>query len=98
VANANGTRNGASEQAVRAQIEAERDQLADAVKTLRSELSEVTDVASKLPPLPLLAVGALAGGFVLSGGIGATARLLFRRGREGRERASLGRFKLVDND
>jgi hypothetical protein len=98
VADTNGTRNGTSEQAVRTQIEAERDQLADAVKTLRSELSEATDVASKLPPLPLLAVGALAGGFVLSGGIGATARLLFRRGREGHERASLGRFKLVDSD
>ena len=32
------------------------------------------------------------------GGIGATVRLLFRRGREGHERASLGRFKLVDRD
>jgi hypothetical protein len=90
--------NGNSAQAVRSQIEAERDQLAAAVTSLRTELHDATDIAGKLPPLPLLAVGALAGGFVLSGGIGATARLLFRRGREGRERASLGRFKLVDND
>ena len=87
--------NGKSEQAVRTQIEAERDQLADAVKSFRNELHAATDVASKLP---LLAIGALAGGFVLSGGIGATVRLVFRRGREGHERASLGRFKLVDND
>lgn len=85
-------------QAVRTQIESERDQLADAVKTLRSELHEATDVASKLPPLPVLALGALVGGFVLSGGIGATVRLIFRRGREGHERASLGRFKLVDTE
>ena len=87
-----------SEQAVRTQIEAERDQLADAVKSLRGELHAATDVASKLPPLPLLAIGALAGGFVLSGGIGATVRLVFRRGREGHKRASLGRFKLLDSD
>jgi len=92
------TEKGNSEQAVRTQIEAERDQLADAVRSLRSELHSATDVASKLPPLPLLAVGALAGGFVLSGGIGATVRLLFRRGRGGNERASLGRFKLLDSD
>jgi hypothetical protein len=93
-----GSANGNSEGAIRTQIEAERDQLADAVTTLRSELSEATDIASKLPPLPLLAAGALAGGFVLSGGIGATVRLLFRRGREGHERASLGRFKLLDTE
>jgi hypothetical protein len=83
---------------VRRQIEDEREQLADAVKTLRSELHEATDVASKLPALPVLALGALAGGFVLSGGIGATVRLLFRRGREGHEKAALGRYKLVDRD
>jgi hypothetical protein len=87
--------NGNSEQAVRTQIESERDQLADAVKSLRTELHDATNIAAKLP---LLAVGAFAGGFVLSGGVGATARLLFRRGREGNERASLGRFKLVDRD
>jgi hypothetical protein len=83
---------------VRRQIEDEREQLADAVKTLRTELHEATDVASKLPALPVLALGALAGGFVLSGGIGATVRLLFRRGREGHEKAALGRYRLVDRD
>jgi hypothetical protein len=97
VASSNG-KSGPSESEVRTQIEAERDQLAEAVTSLRSELSEATDIASKLPALPLLAAGALAGGFVLSGGIGATARLLFRRGREGHERASLGRFKLLDTE
>ena len=89
--------NGSPTEAVRSQIEAERDQLAAAVTSLRTELHDATDIASKLPSLPLLAVGALAGGFVLSGGIGATVRLLFRRGREGHERASLGRYKLLDS-
>jgi len=90
--------NGNSPESVRRQIEGEREQLADAMRALRSELHEAADVASKLPPLPVLALGALAGGFVLSGGIGASVRLLFRRGREGRERAALGRFKLVDTE
>jgi hypothetical protein len=81
--------NGNSPESVRRRIEGEREQLADAVRTLRSELHEATDVASKLPPLPVLAVGALAGGFVLSGGIGATVRLLFRRGRERKGRLAL---------
>ena len=42
------------------------------------------------------AVGALGAGFLLAGGIGATARLLMRRGREGRTKARLGPFSLVD--
>ena len=98
MASTDGTGKAPTEGQVRTQIETERDQLADAVTSLRTELSEATDVASKLPPLPVLALGALAGGFVLSGGIGAAVRLIFRRGREGTERASLGRFKLVDSE
>jgi hypothetical protein len=40
-------------------------------------------VAEKLRArLPLATAGALAAGFLVAGGIGATARLLFRRGRE----------------
>jgi hypothetical protein len=35
---------------------------------------------------------------VLAGGVGATARLLFRRGREGRERARVGRYRVVERD
>lgn len=85
-----------SAEAVQRQIASEREQLATAVDTLRSERHEATDVAAKLPALPILAAGALAGGFVISGGIGATVRLLFRRGREGHTRAAVGRFKLVD--
>jgi hypothetical protein len=41
------------------------------------------DVTAKLRArLPLAAAGALVAGFVVAGGIGATMRLLFRRGRE----------------
>ncbi|HEY1273851.1 MAG TPA: hypothetical protein VGF25_03040, partial [Thermoleophilaceae bacterium] len=68
---------------------------ADAVVSLR----EATDITAKLrPKLPLVAVGALGAGFVLAGGIGATARLMFRRGREGDEQIRLGRYSIVDRD
>ena len=64
---------------LRSEIEAEREQLAGAVEHLRGEL----DLASKLQPrLPVFAAGAVAAGFVLAGGIGATMRYLARRGRE----------------
>jgi hypothetical protein len=33
---------------------------------------------------------------VVAGGVGATMRLVFRRGREGETRAQAGRFRLVD--
>jgi hypothetical protein len=59
---------------VRREIGLEREQLASAVGSLRGELS--------VARLPLAAATALAIGFVLAGGIGATARLLFRRARE----------------
>jgi hypothetical protein len=82
---------------VQEQIHEEREQLARAVEALRGELHEATDIASKVrPKLPLLAAGALGAGFVLSGGIGATARLFFRRGREGSTRATVGRFRVVE--
>jgi hypothetical protein len=48
--------------------------------------------------LPAVAVGALGVGFLLAGGVGATARLIFRRGREGETKAKVGRFRLVDRD
>jgi hypothetical protein len=84
---------------VRREIETERDQLAKAVEELREEMGEATDVAAKLRAnLPIVAAGALGAGFVLAGGIGATARLLFRRGREGSEKARFGRFTLIDRD
>ena len=45
--------------------------------------------------LPLAAGAAFALGFVKAGGVGATARLVFRRGREGEEKAAVGRFHLI---
>jgi hypothetical protein len=72
---------------VRHDIQQEREQLASAVEDLREGLGEATNAA-----------GALGAGFVLAGGIGATMRMLARRGREGKTRAKLGRFAIVDRD
>ena len=92
-------RNGRTEQQVRRDIEAERDQLADAVEDLRGGLAEVTDIGARLrAKLPVVAVGALGAGFMLAGGIGATMRLLARRSREGTTKAKFGPFSLVDRD
>jgi len=86
-----------STEEVRHDIEAERERLAAAVVELREEMGEATDVTAKLrAKLPVVAVGALGTGFMLAGGIGATMRLLFRRGREGTEKARVGRFTIVD--
>ena len=72
-----------AEQVLR-EIEAEREQLTGAVDSLRSEIGEATNIGAKLRAnLPAVAVGALGVGFLLAGGVGATARLIFRRGREG---------------
>ena len=68
---------------VRRDIDAERRELVSAVDALRAEVRRATDVAAKLRArLPVVAAGALGAGFVLAGGIGATMRLLARRGRE----------------
>jgi hypothetical protein len=84
---------------VRREIAAERAELARAVETLRAGLNEVTDVGAKLRSnLPVVGVAALGAGFVLAGGIGATARLVFRRGREGSQRARFGRFVVTERD
>ena len=84
---------------VRQDIEVEREQLAGAADSLRDEISEATDITGKLRAnLPVVAVGALGVGFFLAGGVGATARLIFRRGREGETKAKLGRFRIVDRD
>jgi hypothetical protein len=91
------SRNGRTPEEVRREIETERERLASAVDELREEVGGVTDVTAKLRArLPVVAAGALGAGFVLAGGIGATARLLMRRGREGRTKARLGPFSLVD--
>lgn len=78
---------------VRREIESEREELASAVDELR-EAADVTSVVRE--KLPVLAVGAAGVGFFLAGGIGATMRLLARRGREGTTKATAGRFRLVD--
>jgi hypothetical protein len=79
------------------EIESQRHELAHAVGELRAGLGEATDLGGKLRAnLPAAAAGALGVGFVLAGGIGATARLLLRRGREGEGKAKLGRFTLVE--
>ena len=84
---------------VRHDIEVEREQLAGAADSLREEIGEATDITGKLRAnLPVVAVGALGMGFLLAGGVGATARLIFRRGREGETKAKLGRFRIVDRD
>jgi hypothetical protein len=68
---------------VRREIETEREQLADAAENLRESLGEATNISGKLRSnLPAVAAGALGVGFLLAGGIGATVRLIFRRGRE----------------
>ena len=92
-------RNGRTAAQVRQDIDAERDQLADAVEDLRGGLAEATDIRGKLRAnLPLVAAGALGAGFFLAGGIGATMRLLARRGWEGTTKAKVGPFSLVDRD
>jgi hypothetical protein len=76
-------RNSRSATDVKREIAAEREQLAEAVESLRRGVAEATDVGGKLRSnLPVAAAGAAAAGFFLAGGIGATMRLLFRRGRE----------------
>jgi hypothetical protein len=75
--------NGRTPETVRREIEAERRELAAAVEQLRDGLGGVADVSGKLRSrLPVVAAGALGAGFFLAGGIGATMRLLARKGRE----------------
>jgi hypothetical protein len=84
---------------VRRDIESEREQLADAAESLRDSIGEATNVRAKLRAnLPAAAIGAIGVGFLLAGGVGATARLIFRRGREGETKAQVGRFRLVNRD
>jgi hypothetical protein len=80
---------------VRRDIEAERERLADAVDDLRSGLDPGTMLKGKLP---IAAAAAFSAGFLISGGIGATMRLIMRRSREGDEKARFGRFSFVDRD
>lgn len=91
--------NGRTTADVRREIEAEREQLADAVDHLRGGLADATNIAGKLRQrLPVVAAGALGAGFLLAGGVGATMRLFARRSREGTTKAKVGPFSLVDRD
>ena len=84
---------------LRRRIEAEREQLATAVDSLRAEISDVTNVSAKLKAkLPVAAAAAVTTGFVVAGGIGATMRLFARKSREGTEKARFGRFRIVDRN
>lgn len=81
---------------LREELRAERQALADAVANLKRELGAAADVSGKLKSkLPIAAAGAFGLGFLKAGGIGATARLLMRRSREGDVKATAGRFKLT---
>lgn len=93
------TGNARTPEQVRLELEAERERLASAVDSLRAEVKDATDIGGKIRAnLPAVAVAALGAGFFIAGGIGATARLFARRGREGKEKARFGRFSFVDRD
>jgi len=82
---------------IREELRAERAGLADAVDTLRGKIGAATDVSGKLKSkLPVVAAGAFGLGFLKAGGVGATMRLVMRRGREGDVKAKAGRFSLID--
>ena len=87
--------NGRTAADVKADLARERDQLAGAVEELKSELHEATDVKGKLKKnLPAATGAALAAGFVLAGGIGATMRFIARTSRESHEEARVGRWSI----
>ena len=84
-----------TEEQLRKEIDAEREQLASAVDELRGSIAQAADIGGKLrSKLPLVAGAAASAGFVLAGGVGATARYFARRGREGHERARVGKLSL----
>ena len=88
-----------TQEQIRTDLEAEREQLAGAVEQLRGELGHAANLTGKLKTkLPLVAGGAASAGFLLAGGIGATMRYFARRGRDGHETARVGRWSLRNRD
>ena len=88
-----------TEEQLRKDIDAERERLASAVDELRASIAGAADIGGKLKSkLPVAAGAAASAGFVLAGGIGATARYFARRGREGSERARIGKLSLFRRD
>ena len=72
-----------TEEQIRKDIDAERERLASALDELRGSIGEAANIGGKLKSkLPLVAGAAASAGFVLAGGVGATARYFARRGRE----------------
>lgn len=70
------------ERQLRDEVSAEREQFADAVEELRTELGDATNIGGKLRShLPAAAAGALGLGFVAAGGIRATMGLIVRSAR-----------------
>lgn len=64
-----------AEEQIRKDIDAERERLASAVDELRRSIADAANIGGKLKSkLPLIAGGAASAGFVLAGGVGATAR------------------------
>ena len=82
-----------SDAQIREELRTERAALADAVDDLKGALDVGGKVKSKLP---VFAAGAFGLGFLKAGGVGATMRLLMRRGREGDVKAQAGRFRIID--
>ena len=78
---------------LRRELARERLELVRAIESLRSS----TNMRGVLDGrLPLMAAAAFGAGFVLAGGIGATARLVFRRRRDARTLLALGPFALIE--
>ncbi len=68
-----------ADEKIRRELGEERARLAQEMETLRGEVGEATDIGGKLrAKLPLAIGGAVGLGFVAAGGLGATAKLLWR--------------------
>lgn len=86
---------GRTQAQIRVEIAQERAALVGSTQELEAKLRAATDVTAKLSKnLHLLAAGVLVGGFVLAGGIGASARYFFRRSRERDEVLEAGRWRV----
>jgi ABC-type phosphate/phosphonate transport system permease subunit len=79
---------------LRRELARERQELVRAVEELRHSRPSVASAVRAR--LPLTVAAAFVIGFVVAGGIGGTARLAFRRGRERRTLAAFGPFALVE--
>jgi len=88
-----GTSNDATKAELHRRLHDEREALAQSVDTLRDSLDLRRKIGANLALVALAVFGAA---FVLSGGVGATMRLLARRGREGHTTARLGHWAIVD--